>query len=59
MNKPKPDIEFWRDDSQNVVKMRCECWRYFIRDGVADNNGWWPREKYPHSPYCANRHERT
>jgi hypothetical protein len=57
MTPPQPPgtFEFWKDDGQGVLKMRCACWRYFINNGIADNNGWWPRTNYPHSPFCEHR----
>lgn len=39
---------------QGRVVVRCkECWRSMSRDGIVDNNGFFPYESYPHAHWCS------
>lgn len=51
----KPRCEYWRDEGRDLLLMRCECWRSMNMNGIADNNGWFPPDRYPHAPYCDAR----
>lgn len=50
-----PHYELWRDEGRDLLLMRCECWRHMMMGGIADNNGWYPPDRYPHASYCKAR----
>jgi hypothetical protein len=48
------DFEIWKDEGRNLILVRCKCWRSMMRDGIADNNGWYQFDRYPHAYWCKN-----
>jgi hypothetical protein len=58
MNPQNFDTEYSIWQERTVVRCKV-CWRSMIRDGVADNNGWFPFDTYPHAEWCRENRQST